>query len=312
MKVSVVSVFYNRADMVHQSVNSLLEQEFDDYEIVLVDDGSQDETLFELKKFDSNPLVRVITHENVGFVTAINRAIATCKAKYIAIHGSGDISLPTRLAKQVHFMEENENAVAVGCSVRAIDYVSNREWNIYEEPNTKHMLNKKIFKKNVYTHGEVMYRKSTFDKVGGYRNLFRFSQDYDLWLRFANIGHLANIPDTLYERYVVANGVSGSISKRLIQSRLASIALRSAKVKNKTGVDIVDIYGNDTSLLFITRNVKDIIEDLKRVTIARLSNDDNNIRIAKSHLMYSGFFSGTIISWLSVLTTLLIRLKNDK
>ena len=105
-RVSIVSAWYNRADHVATSIGSLLAQTHDDLEIIVCDDGSTDATLAELRKFD-DPRLIVQTQANAGFVTTMNRMIASATGDYIAVHGSGDESLPERIARQAAVLDEH-------------------------------------------------------------------------------------------------------------------------------------------------------------------------------------------------------------
>ncbi|MEL7029538.1 MAG: glycosyltransferase family A protein, partial [Pseudomonadota bacterium] len=91
--VSVVTIFYNRADHVRSSIESLLSQTYPNMEIVAVDDGSTDDTLRELQAIE-DPRYRVISKENTGFTRSLNFAIAQTSGAYVAIHDAGDISYP--------------------------------------------------------------------------------------------------------------------------------------------------------------------------------------------------------------------------
>ena len=99
--VTAITVFYNREAHVAQSVESLLAQDYPNLEILLVDDGSKDGTLDALQAYESDLRVSVISGRNQGLVGALRAAIAQAQGSLIAIHGSGDISLPNRLSRQV-------------------------------------------------------------------------------------------------------------------------------------------------------------------------------------------------------------------
>ena len=102
--VSIITVYYNREQYIKESIQSLLEQTYKNTEIIIVDDGSNDETLNILNKFTDNR-IRIISHGNMGFVKSIKKAIDISKGKYIAIHGSVDISHANRIERQVDFLK---------------------------------------------------------------------------------------------------------------------------------------------------------------------------------------------------------------
>src|SRR5690554_1592429 len=94
-RVTIVCAWYNRSEFLLRTVDSLLSQDFDDYEVVIVNDGSTDPRVRELLDGCSDSRLKVIHQENAGFVRAISRAVNYCKSPFIAIQGSGDISYPS-------------------------------------------------------------------------------------------------------------------------------------------------------------------------------------------------------------------------
>ena len=125
--VSVISAYYNREDHVEESIQSLLDQTYENLEIIThVDDGSTDNTLERLRRFD-DPRLKIVTHENCGLVLSFIKAIEMSSGEYIAIHGSGDLSLPRRIEKQAALLQEKEKVGVVGCYVNNIDTVTGHE-----------------------------------------------------------------------------------------------------------------------------------------------------------------------------------------
>lgn len=224
-RVTVVSVFHNRAELVEVSVRSLLDQTLQDLEILLVDDGSTDDTLERLRSFD-DPRVRVITHANMGFTKAIRAAVAEAGGDYVAIHGSGDISRPVRLERQKALLDEMPEVGLVGCA------------HLYKGlkigPDTLDIIGAgdilaRLRVKNPFAHGEVMFRKSVYDEVGGYDPSFIYGQDSDLWLRMSPSCAFAIIPDILYERYNPYNSIRRDARKFYYQQKLAQAQLHKAE-----------------------------------------------------------------------------------
>lgn len=220
--VSVISVFYNRAEYVRDSVASLVSQSLDSCEIILVDDGSSDDTEYQLQTFarqDSRVIVR--SGPNQGFTRALRSAISDAQGKYIAIHGSGDISYPDRLKKQSTLLNDIPNIGVVGCKVITETAVPG-ETTLYFR-NVGVNASKTLSRHNLFTHGEVMFRRNIYDNVGGYRDFFTYSQDYDLWCRMSRVTDFFVIPETLYERRLIP-GVSTSVTKRTAQALYSQFA----------------------------------------------------------------------------------------
>lgn len=233
-KVLIVSVFYNRESLVESSVKSVVNQMTNDMHLILVDDGSTDSTLCQLKLWEAEN-VTVIGQANMGFVKAINKAIAAIDSSYIAIHGAGDRSLPGRFKKQASVLDGDPRIGVVGCH-----YLSRVEGStmsgrvvmsrISEHPETL------MVRTNPFSHGEVMFRRSLFEGVGGYREFFTYAQDRDLWCRLSHLCMFKVIQETLYERLAYLPGsVSGNPEKSVRQRYLSAFAVHCHKerIRNK-------------------------------------------------------------------------------
>ena len=249
-KVSVVCAWYNRPDYICNTVDSLLNQDFDDYEIVLVNDGSPDPRVREILDSYDTPRLRIIHQENTGFVGAIRKAIGNSTGEYIAMMGAGDASLPARLRKQAEFLDSHPEHIGLGCGMREADV--SLEWKIVATRDLGLKARPEITHEQVlgrihspFTHGEVMYRRSAYEAVGGYRPFFRFTQDLDLWCRMSRYGgKYAVIPDVLYERRLFAgDGIATDMQKHVAQITLAVMALQCAREWDRQGFDSIDVFG---------------------------------------------------------------------
>lgn len=227
----MITGYYNRENLVDESIQSLIDQSYENIEIIIFDDCSTDNTYKELKKFDFHPKVKLIRHEkNKGFTQGLIDAIEISSGEYIAIHGSGDISLKERIAKQVRFLEKNENYDLVAPRFERIDEVSNES---IELSNYSGELTVKDFlKKSRFTHGSVMFRKETYDKVGGYEPTFIWVQDMDLFTRMLREGQGYVLNKVLYKQFTREDGVSVNPSKLFLQAKYA--VLRRYIAKNNT------------------------------------------------------------------------------
>ncbi|MEZ0497964.1 glycosyltransferase [Sphingomonas sp. IW22] len=238
--VSVVSAFYNRADRVAESIGSVLAQDYPALEVIVVDDGSRDATAAELRKLD-DPRVTVISRENRGFVASMNEAIARSRGEFVAVHGSGDLSLPERIARQAQVLIEHPDVGVVGC------WVDNDETHgpgsrVFKAPRGRD-FHATLMLRGLFTHGEVMFRRALFDTVGGYRDFFRYAQDRDLWLRMSRLCDYDIVPEILYRRYKPAGGVSADPEKLLLQSYLSDFAVQCARIVDAGDRDPIERHG---------------------------------------------------------------------
>lgn len=255
--VSMVSVFYNRAYCLDKSVSSMLDQTYPNMEIILIDDGSTDNTLEELNKFKSYPRVKVISHENLGFTNSIKKAVEEVSSgELIAVHGSGDVSFPNRILKQVEFLNSNLDVGIVGCGCEIFS----------EKTNESHFairpfkLEKGQFLQrgtNMFSHGEVMMRKENYTLAGGYRPHFNLAQDFDLWLRINETTGVARFSEILYLEFGRADGVRNDPVKAIKQKKFSHLAMLSSYSRQKgddilnqvtEGEDVFDLLEGSVSL----------------------------------------------------------------
>ncbi|OYP34107.1 glycosyltransferase family 2 protein [Rhodopirellula sp. MGV] len=220
-KVTVISIFYNREESVERSVSSLLLQDYQDLKIILVDDGSSDGTLDALRSA-ADERCEVRTGANLGFTNQLCRTIATSSSEYVAIHGAGDVSKSMRITKQVDALDADGNLGMVGCYVR--DWGPGEMGYVDLKSVVPANATQKLVDRNFFTHGEVMFRRSAYEEVGGYRPFFRFAQDRDLWCRLSRVSNLGNCKEVLYERFAQANSVSSSPRKSLGQWMFSDFA----------------------------------------------------------------------------------------
>lgn len=239
--VSIVSAYYNREAFVTESIGSLFTQTYSNIEIIVVDDGSRDGTLAALQALD-DPRLKIITRPNTGFTAAINEAVRASRGEYVAIHGSGDLSLPNRIAEQAAVLREKPVVGVVGCWVEN-DEDEGGGTRLFKTLNGL-PFRATLMERNLFTHGEVMFRRALYDQVGGYREFFRFSQDRDLWLRISRHAEYAIVPKLLYRRLKLPGGVSTSAEKLILQAYLSDFAVQCARDVDVQGRDLIDRHGN--------------------------------------------------------------------
>jgi glycosyltransferase involved in cell wall biosynthesis len=251
MGVSIITSYYNREDHVTESIQSLLDQTHEEFEILAIDDGSTDNTYMKLQEFN-DPRLKVISHENMGIVKSFRKAINLAQYDYIAIHGSGDISFPNRIKKQSDFLDQHSDIGLVTCNVENYSMLDHSTRILKFEIDSENRMTQKLLKKNYFTQGEVMFRKDVYEKVGGYREFFTYAQDRDLWLRMSLETKFAKVDEVLYRRYLLADGVSGSPQKRFLQTIYSSFAVDCLLERINTGEDFLDKY-KELGTLYINK-----------------------------------------------------------
>jgi glycosyltransferase involved in cell wall biosynthesis len=181
------------------AVESILAQDFTDFEFVIVDDGSTDATPQTLRSFAAgDSCIRIVTGPSAGIVAALNTGLAAARADLVARMDADDIALPNRLRLQHEHLAAHPDCVAVGSRILLID---SEGWPIREmcEERTHEEIDAANLRGGgaAMNHPAVMFRVPAFRAVGGYRQEMIYAEDLDLWLRLAEIGRLYNLPQVL-------------------------------------------------------------------------------------------------------------------
>jgi glycosyltransferase involved in cell wall biosynthesis len=199
--ISVILPVYNAERYLREAVASVLAQTFDDFEFLAFDDGSTDGSLKVLHEFEAqDERVFTFSRENRGLVQTLNELIGLARGRYLARMDADDICRPLRFEKQIAYLESHPECVAVGTGSLLIDpsgrpICEHIYENLHEEIDNIH-LGEGISR---LCHPSTMMRKDAVVQIGLYRQEFRWAEDLDLFLRLAEVGQLANIPDILLE-----------------------------------------------------------------------------------------------------------------
>lgn len=195
MKPSLVSIIiptYNRQDHIRKAIESCLEQEYGNKEIIVVDDGSTDGTRVALQPYIESQGIKYIYQENRGPAAARNKGIEKSQGEYIAILDSDDSwQDKKKLEKQVKFLRENPDYVLVGGGV-IVKNKEGREMGRYLLPEKDREIRGFILLNNPFAHSTVLFRRRDWEKAGGYDENFDFYEDWDLWLKFGKLGKFYN------------------------------------------------------------------------------------------------------------------------
>ena len=222
MLVSVImSVYDTKEKWLRQSVESILKQTFKDFEFIIVLDCPSDnssEIINEYKKKDQR--IRVLVNENnLGLTKSLNRGLEIAKGKYIARMDSDDISVSYRFERQVHYLEEHQNVVAVGsrCYATKSNSLILNEWT----ENRELLRIRMLFRNAGIPHPTAMIRNSVLQQHGiRYTEWAKKSQDYKLWTDLLPFGDIVLLPDLLlvyreHSSQISANGGSVSYAHRI-------------------------------------------------------------------------------------------------
>ena len=194
---------------VGETIESILAQKLNNFEFLIIDDGSTDETPRILRNY-KDPRIRLIRHENQGLAGTLNVGIGLAHGKYIARQDQDDISLPDRLAKQVSYMESHPECGLLGTWAQIMegDRLTER---YHKHPASPSELRYQLLFNNPFVHSSVMLRKSVLETLGCYSTdpSRQPPEDYELWSRLSRHSGVANLPEVL----LYYREVPGSMSR---------------------------------------------------------------------------------------------------
>jgi glycosyltransferase involved in cell wall biosynthesis len=207
---------YNGAAYLGRAINSILSQTYGDYEFIIINDGSTDESGAIIQEYNDSR-IRYYEHANRGLAATLNRGIEIAKGKYVARQDQDDVSFPQRFEKQVTFLEANPEYGMVGTWAE-IWIQDKKTRRTHKHPSDSLTLKFDLLFNNPFVHSSMILRRTVFDEIGLYTDdkSRQLPEDYELWSRIARKFKVANIPEIL----LVYREVRGSMSRNGIDPLL--------------------------------------------------------------------------------------------
>jgi hypothetical protein len=198
-RVSVALTAYNAQKFLAETIESVLAQDFAEFEFLLLDDGSTDRTAEIANSYAARDTrIRVISRENRGMPASLNQLFAEAHAPLVARLDADDVCEPTRFSQQVAFLDEHPDHGIVGSQASAIDEAGKRVPRLDAPVPCAHEdIVAALPLYSPFYHPAVMVRRDLVIAAGGYRDCFRDTEDYDLWLRLSERTRMANLPEPL-------------------------------------------------------------------------------------------------------------------
>lgn len=194
--VSVNLITHNRAKYLPQTIQSVLSQTYNNWELIVIDDASSDNTKEVIAPFLLDERIKyflVAKQKNIAAVR--NIALSKSKGSYLAVLDSDDSWIDSeKLAKQVSFLGDNQSVILIGTAAQIINE-QNEEIDKIIKPSTDEGIKKEFFIKNPFFHSSILVRKEQIDNVGGYSEGLSFGEDLDLYMRLGEKGLFANLED---------------------------------------------------------------------------------------------------------------------
>lgn len=201
-KVSVLMPVYNGDNYLEETLKSVLAQSFTDFEFVVIDDGSKDNTWKILSEYaNKDRRIKLFQNQvNIGLIKSLNKGLKLAKGEYIARQDADDISFAKRFERQVEVLDEQKNVALVSCDIEIIDSKKNTLGYIQRSCQPTLVTWHLIFYNKIAGHSQVMFRRQQVLNLGGYSGVNQYSEDYELWSRLAAVGEVMILPEILLQQ----------------------------------------------------------------------------------------------------------------
>ena len=227
VKVSIIIPVYNGEKYVSEAIDSVLNQTYKDFEIIVIDDGSKDNTLNILRMYGDK--IKWKSQENRGQASAINEGINVAKGKYIAYLDSDDVCVPERFDTQVKYLDEHPN----------VSLVYSDRYNINENGENQGIFNSQphdnfiLLQQNYISRSVVMHKKECLYKVGLFDESITGSDDWDMWIRISEKFEMSYIDKPLIKYRVHKENISLLRPKRLDYGRYTKMKVLKKTLKRR-------------------------------------------------------------------------------
>ncbi len=211
--VSIITPTYNRADFLPVAIDSVLSQSMPDFELIVIDDGSEDGTGKLMERYLKDPRVRYLHQGNQGQSAARNRGIEQARGEYICFLDSDNAWVETRLATSLRAFKEHAGVDVVYGDYMVIDR-EGRELGVNRMRRYSGRITPHLLRDNFVSMNTTMTRRHCFDELGGFDQTDRLAEDYGLWLRFSTRYQFLYIPEVLGYYRVMDNQISSDKDRR--------------------------------------------------------------------------------------------------
>lgn len=234
--ISVVMSVYNAESYLEEAINSILNQNYKDFEFIIINDGSTDNSLEIIEKHkNQDERIVLISRENRGLVSSLNEGIEKAKGKYIARMDADDISLPERFEKQIELMEKENIDICGGHYLSINNFGEPLSLNL--TPRGHQLCTLSLVSKVPFAHPTVMIKKSFLEKHGlkyG-QSINQKAEDLDLWIRIHEKGaKFSNVNEIIFKYRIIENSLSKLNDLKIRQE--TKIMLKNFYINNETFV----------------------------------------------------------------------------
>ena len=226
----LMAVYDPPLGMLDQALDSILNQTFTDFELLIVDDGSGDPGVQSRlsRRAYRDARIRIVTEPHRGLTASLNRGLALARGTWIARQDADDWSEPVRLARQIEYFRAHPEATVLGTNAWTHQQDGRPLWPVHLPTKHADILGR-LPHGNPFMHGSVMFPRAAAVSAGGYREEFRCSQDYDFLWRLAESGSAANLEEPLYHYRYTSGSVSAGRAREQARAHRAIQRLAAAR-----------------------------------------------------------------------------------
>ncbi len=206
--ISVILPVYNAENYILESINSVLNQTYTNFELIVINDGSKDNSSEVIKSISDKRII-YIEQQNQGLAKTLNNGLKIAKGDFIARQDHDDISLPLRFEKQIQYFLNNKNCGLLGTWATIINEQGIATGQFHKHPTKNSELKIKLLLDNYFVHTSVMFRKDVITNCGTYNETINgLVQDFEYWYRISQHFEIANLPELLINYRQLSTGMS--------------------------------------------------------------------------------------------------------
>lgn len=219
--ISVILATYNDSAFIKESIESILKQTYPYFELIIVNDGSTDNTLEIVNEFIDDRII-IIDKPNTGLPDSLNVGLAKSRYEWVARMDGDDVAMPTRFERQVKMIKDALSVIGGNCIL--IDKYNKTIGHTDFSTDHRAICFKMFCGKSQFAHPSTLIRKSSLLEIGGYDTNFRAAQDIDLWYRLSSIGRLVNTSDYILKLRKSNTNISSNRKEEQTRNSIISFA----------------------------------------------------------------------------------------
>ena len=214
-KISVLMTSYNASNFIKDSIISIMRQSYKNWELVIVDDCSNDNSVKIIKRFKEKRIKLFTLNKHIGRTKALNYGLKRVRGKYIAILDADDVAINSRLKKQINFLKKNKTFSLVGSWVEHIDR-KNKSLKLVKISIDQKKIKELMISSNIFAHSSIMFNKNLIKSIGNYPTKYIYMQDYAFILKAMKKHSITIMPEYLTKIRITKTSMTHTVPAKQI------------------------------------------------------------------------------------------------